>query len=76
MHASSPFQLALATNFWQTANNPISPDEANLRGKIGFIFAGTSLMGNLWGMELYKNALSCIVIDLAASLLPSPRDQR
>ncbi|KAK0512756.1 hypothetical protein JMJ35_004773 [Cladonia borealis] len=26
----------------------INPDEANLRGKIGFIFAGTSIFGNLW----------------------------
>ncbi|RAL63972.1 hypothetical protein DID88_003160 [Monilinia fructigena] len=26
----------------------INPDSANLRGKIGFIFAGTSTMGTLW----------------------------
>ena len=44
----------MTTSFWHSADNLISPDEANLRGKIGFIFAGTSIFGNLWGMSSYR----------------------
>ena len=57
MRASSPLQLASAMSSWQTTNELVSPDGANLRGKIGFIFAGISLLGISWGKYLSTNTL-------------------
>jgi len=33
---------------WQETNTSYSPDEANLKGKIGFIFAGTTALSIIW----------------------------